>query len=165
MRQYVIVGASLQTALPRAIESTPAPLSRVMQPVARRIGHGGPVPESIGWLARRLASPELAMIAAAADANLRFGGQLSGVLGNVVRMIRDRLRVGRELRAATSETRASALVLGLLPVVVGAVIVVIQPRHMLFFVQTPVGRTLLLVIGVLYVVGILLMRRIARPEY
>lgn len=165
VRQYVITGASLQIAIPRAIEATSPLLASVMAPVERRLGHGAGVPESIGWLARRLGSPELAMLAAAADANLRFGGQLGIVLGNVVRMMRDRLRIGRELKAATSETRASALVLGLLPLLVAAAIVAIQPQHVMFFIENQTGRKLLLVMIGLYIAGSLLMQRIAKPDY
>lgn len=165
VRQYVITGASLQIAIPRAIESASPLLASVMAPVERRLGHGAGVPESIGWLGRRIASPELAMLAAAADANLRFGGQLGIVLANVVRMMRDRLRIGRELKAATSETRASALVLGLLPLVVAAAIVAIQPQHVMFFIEHPTGRKLLIIIIGLYIAGSLLMQRIAKPDY
>ena len=76
----------------------------------RRIDNGAPIPDAVTWLAARLEVPELHMLATAIETNFRYGGRMSVVLANLVQILRDRARVGRELKAATAEIRFSAIV-------------------------------------------------------
>jgi tight adherence protein B len=165
VRQHMLVGASVPQALQRAIASGGRTVASVFGPLERRVRHGAGLVETLDWAARRHGGQELASLAAAVAASVTYGGTLSDTLLNLSGQIRARLRVAEELRAASSEVRASALVLALLPVMVGAWLFATVPGYLDYFRDTEEGQRVLVVILVLYVLGLLLLRRIAQPRY
>lgn len=165
MRQLLTIGNSLQQAVTKAIDNASPAVQRYTRPLGRRIQNGAPVGESVIWLARRLDVPEIHMLAAAVQTNLRYGGRMSHILSDLTAVIRDRARVNRELKAATSETRLSALVLGLLPFAVALFVFVLNPKYLSFFIDTEKGNQLLYLAIGLQVLGIMIMRRIIRLDF
>jgi tight adherence protein B len=165
LRQLLMVGNSVQQGLLRAAENTSPAMQRYLQPMIRRINNGAPIPEAVSWLAGRLDIPELYMLATATDVNFRYGGRMSAVLANLVQILRERTRVGRELKAATAEIRFSAIILGLMPAVVAVMIGVIKPAYIMFFLEAEQGPRLAMIAVGLQVFGILIMRRIMRLEF
>lgn len=165
LRQLLMVGNSVQQGLLKAAENTSPAMQRYLQPMIRRINNGAPIPDAVTWLAGRLDIPELYMLATATEVNFRYGGRMSAVLANLVQILRERTRVGRELKAATAEIRFSAIILGLMPAVVSVMIGVIKPAYIMFFLQAEQGPRLAMIAVGLQVVGILIMRRIMRLEF
>lgn len=165
VRQMLISGVSLQQALSRVTAGTDPGVRRYLRPMVRRIQNGAAVGDSLVWLADRLDMAEMHMFAAAVQANLRYGGRLSTVLGNLANTLRDRERVTRELRAATAETRVSALLLGSLPVVAFALMSMLNPKYATFFFTDPTGHRLLAIAGGLQVIGVVAIRRLLRLDF
>jgi len=165
MRQLLVVGNSVQQGLLKAAENTSPAMQRYLQPMIRRINNGAPIPDSIDWLAQRLELAELYMLAAAVETNFRYGGRMSAVLANLIQILRDKARVERELKAATAEIRFSAVVLGLMPVITAAMIAVIKPSYIMFFIETEQGHRLALIAVGLQMIGLAIMRRIMRLEF
>jgi tight adherence protein B len=164
-RQLVMVGNSLQQAMVKAGEGCSPGVARHLAPLLRRVQFGAPPGDSVAWLAERLDIIELHMLAAAIQTNARFGGRISNVLTNLTQILRDRARVERDLRSATSETRMSALILSALPIVVAILISFTNPSYIAFFRDEPVGQRLLCIALGMEVVGVLVMRRIMRIEF
>jgi tight adherence protein B len=165
LRQLLIAGNSMQQALFKAAENTGPGMQRYLQPLIRRINNGAAVPDSIRWLAARLDVAELYMLATAVETNFRYGGRMSVVLTNLVQILRDRARVGRELKAATAEIRFGAIVLGGMPFAAAAMMAVIQPNYLMFFVETKQGIRLAVIAVGLQIIGLVVMRRIMRLEF
>jgi tight adherence protein B len=171
VRQLLMVGNSTQQALLKAAENASPALQRYLQPMIRRIHNGAPIPDAVSWLANRLEVSELYMLATAIETNFRFGGRLSAVLANLVQILRDQARVGRELKAATAEIRFSAIVLGLMPIIAAAMLGfasmlgIVNPSYLLFFVEAEQGPRLAGIAIGLQLFGILVMRRIMRLEF
>jgi len=165
LRQLLIAGNSMQQALLKGAENTGPGMQRYLQPMIRRINNGAPVPDSIRWLATRLDVAELYMLATAVEINFRYGGRMSVVLANLVQILRDRARVGRELKAATAEIRFGAIVLGCMPFAAAVIIALVERDYMLFFVETEQGMRLAGIALGLQIVGIVIMRRIMRLEF
>lgn len=165
LRQLLIAGNSMQQALLKGAENTGPGMQRYLQPMIRRINNGAPVPDSIRWLAGRLDVAELHMLATAVETNFRYGGRMSVVLANLVQILRDRARVGRELKAATAEIRFGAIVLGFMPFAAAAIIAMVELNYMLFFVETEQGMRLAAIALGLQIIGLVVMRRIMRLEF
>ncbi len=87
---------------------------------------------------------EMHLFAAAVATNVRFGGSLSQALGNLVSYLRKRAAIERELRANTAQIRASAWVLGLLPMLVGGTIVLQNQEYARWFIDTKTGLHMLI---------------------
>ncbi|WP_395677151.1 type II secretion system F family protein [Inquilinus sp.] len=165
VRQLLIAGNSMQQALFKAADNASPAMLRYLQPMIRRVNNGAAIPDSLRWLATRLDVPELYMLATAVETNFRYGGRMSVVLANLIQILRDRARVGRELKAATAEIRFGAIVLGCMPFAAAAIMAVLQPNYLMFFVETEPGIRLAVIAISLQVVGLLVMRRIMRLEF
>lgn len=165
VRQLMVVGSSLPQALVRALPAAASELQSFVGPAVRRIELGAPVAETMQGLALRLRVPEVSMLAAAIGANLRFGGPMSAVLGNLAQIVRERLRVRRELRSATAEVRVSTRLLMAMPVAMAAFLFFANRAYFDFFLHEPRGHFLgMLAIG-LQLAGMLIMRRMMRASF
>jgi tight adherence protein B len=164
-RQMLTTGSSVQQALTKGTENSSPHMQRYLLPMIRRMQNGAAVGDSATWLAERLDVLELHMFATAIQTNIRYGGRLSQILANLIAVLRDRSRVIRELKAATSETRMSAIVLGALPIVAGIMITLSNASYTQFFFQTTQGNHLILIAVCLQVMGILAMRWLMRLDY
>lgn len=165
IRQVLMAGGSLQQALLRASASTAPALRRFLAPMIRRIDNGAAPGDSLVWLAERLDLAELHMFAAAVQASMRYGGRLSAVLANLATTLRERSRIERELRAATAETRVSAMLIGGLPAIAGLAMGLLNPHYADFFLGNPTGHRLLAIALGLQLAGVLAMRRLMRLDY
>ncbi|PKQ04456.1 MAG: hypothetical protein CVT73_13450 [Alphaproteobacteria bacterium HGW-Alphaproteobacteria-12] len=162
VRQLLVVGNSLSVALSRATQSSPPIIVQFFSPTMRRIANGAGVTESIGQLADELDLYELRLFGAAVETNLRFGGSLTAILANLIENIRRRAAVMREVRVSTSQIRASAWVLGLLPMIVASVVMVQSPDYVRWFIDNPSGQTLLIYCAVSQVLGAVMMRGVVK---
>lgn len=165
VRQKQAIGNSLAQALERSLADAPAIVGSYIAPVARRLELGAPVAESMQLLADRLHVPEMSMLAAAIRTNMRYGGSITTVLANLSHILRERVRIKRELRAAISEARVSGRVLIAMPLVAMALLVAMNPAYMDFFLTDPRGHRLALVAIALQGTGMLVMRRVMRLSF
>lgn len=162
VRQLLVVGNSLSVALSRATQSSPPIVVEFFSPTMRRIANGAGVTESINQLADELDLYELRLFGTAVETNLRFGGSLTAILANLIENIRRRAAVVREVRVSTSQIRASAWVLGLLPMVVASVVFIQSPDYVRWFIDNPAGQTLLIYCAVSQVLGAFMMRAVVK---
>lgn len=165
MRQLLVVGNSLSVALARATQSSPPIVVEFFSPAIRRIANGAGVGESINQLADELDLHEMRLFGAAIETNLRFGGSLSAVLSNLIENMRRRAAVDREVRANTSQIRASAWILGLLPLVAGALVMISNPEYTEYFLVNPTGHKMLFYAAISEAAGAFLMRAVVRVAY
>jgi tight adherence protein B len=83
----------------------------------------------------------------------------------MIENIRRRSAVERELRADTTQIRASAWVLGLLPVVVGGVVMFSNRDYARWFLETDSGHRMIVYAVLSQLIGVWLMRMIVRTRY
>ncbi|WP_062791968.1 type II secretion system F family protein [Sphingobium chlorophenolicum] len=165
VRQMQAVGNSLAQALERALADAPGVVRDFIAPVARRLELGAPVADAMQMLAERLRVPEISMLAAAIRTNMRYGGSISAVLLNLANILRERIRIKRELKAAISEARISGRVLIVMPLAAMALLVAMNPGYVDFFLHDPRGHRLALVAIALQGMGMLVMRRVMRLAF
>jgi len=165
MRQLLAVGNSLSQALLRSMASAPGPVQSYLGMAARRIELGAPLGDSMQQVADRLAIPELAMLSAAVRSNVRFGGPMTGIIGNLVYLIRERLRIKRELASATAEVRVSTRLLIAMPLALTAFLLLTIPSYRIFFFDDPRGHNLAMVAIVMQAMGMVMMIRLQRLTF
>jgi tight adherence protein B len=165
MRQLLSVGNSLSTALERAVENSPPIVTKCLTPTLRRIANGSGVAESIERCAAELDLYELHLLATAARTNLRFGGSMTAILRNIIENIRKRASIERELRSNTTQIRASAWVLALLPVLVATLVMLTNRDYSSWFLATDQGHTMIGYAIASQIGGIWCMRQITRAQY
>ena len=92
------------------------------------------------------------------------GGNLAEILGNISTVIRERINFRAQLDVLTAESKLSAIVLTLLPVVMYFVIKVTNPDYMKPLTDSDIGKSLLLYAGISLMLGYLVLRKMSRIE-
>lgn len=90
------------------------------------------------------------------------GGNLTEVLTNLSRLIRQRLKLFWHVRVLSAEGRLSAWLLSLLPFAIGALMTVFNPTFMEPLWTDPIGQTLVQSLLISMALGILMLRKIIR---
>jgi tight adherence protein B len=94
--------------------------------------------------AQRMPLTEMQMFATGIAIQSQTGASLSEVLMNLAGVIRSRYRLKRKVAALSSEAKASAMIIGALPFVVGGGLWAINPEYMDPLFYTKVGKMLLM---------------------
>lgn len=123
-------GFSLVQALRVVSREARQPTRAEFERTGQEIQIGLSLADALDNLARRVESDDMDLVVTAIKINARVGGNLSEILDNITGTIRERGKLRREVRVITSMQRASALVVGLLPVVLAAIIFAINPTYM-----------------------------------
>ncbi|MDB5700389.1 MAG: type secretion system protein [Sphingomonadales bacterium] len=165
VRQLMSIGNSLPQALQRALPTAADTIQSFLGPATRRIELGAPVADSMQQLADRLAIAEVAMLAAAIRVNIRFGGPMTSILNNLAQIVRERLRIKRELASATAEVKISTQLLVALPLLLTAFLLTSNQAYRDFFFNEPRGHRMAFVAAVLQGLGITLMMRMKRMSF
>jgi tight adherence protein B len=92
------------------------------------------------------------------------GGNLVEILEKISETIRARYRFYGKLRALTAEGRVSGVVLGILPIVTGLALTVLNPRYLSALITHPIGRGFLLYAIVSWVIGLIWLRHMGKVE-
>ncbi len=90
--------------------------------VSSKVSIGISLQEALAHLSIRIPIPELRFFAISLTVQQETGGNLAEILSNLSKLMRKRFQVKKKIRALSSEARASALIIGSLPFIVGAVI-------------------------------------------
>ena len=94
--------------------------------------------------ARRMPLTEMQMLATGLSIQQQTGSSLSEVLINLGKVIRARYRLRRKVQALSSEAKASAMIIGALPILVGSGLCLINPDYMHPLFHSTVGHFMLM---------------------
>jgi tight adherence protein B len=92
------------------------------------------------------------------------GGNLAETLENLEQILRRRQQMGLKIKAMSSEAKASALIVGCLPFVMGALMLLVSPAYVRTLFVQPLGHMLLAGGGTSLALGALIMRQMVRFE-
>ncbi len=95
----------------------------------------------------------------------RSGGNLSEALGNLSRVLRDRKRMKAKIQAMSMEAKASAAIIGSLPIAVMALIYFTSPTYIALLWTTPLGRMMLAGCVIWMSVGVFVMRKMINFDF
>lgn len=165
IRQSLSSGSSLHQAILRGVRTAPESVTRYLEPAARRIDHGDAVHDAVAWAADQVDIEELHMLSVALEINARHGGAVTPILTGLARLLRNRARTERELKASTSQIRTSANVLTLTPIAAAGLGATMNPQYVSFLTSTAQGNMLLAIAGCLMLIGVVLIRRLLRLDY
>lgn len=164
MVRLVTLGNSIQAAFQMACMSSKEPLRAVMEKSASLARAGMELDQAVALVARQTRLDELHLLAAILRISVRYGGRVDVLLERVANFMRDREQAEQDLSAMTSETRMSAWVLSLLPLVVCGLIISFNAGYFLRMWEDASGRNIIWAAAALQVFGVLLLYRLAKLE-
>ena len=104
---------------------------------------GVPIDQAVQRLAERIPVAEANFFAIVISLQSRSGGSLSEALGNLSRVLRERKKMAGKIKAMSSEAKASAGIIGSLPVVVTCFLYLSSPDYISLLFTTFIGKMVL----------------------
>lgn len=155
-------GHGLTASMGMAGDELPAPVGTELKITFDEINFGIPFQEAMANLMARVNSPDLTFFTVAVVIQRETGGNLTELLANLSRLIRDRIKLKGKVRVLASEGRFSGLLLGALPFVLSALLTSINPEYMAMLWKTPEGHNLILTGVFMMIAGAFFMHRIVQ---
>ena len=158
-------GHGIADAMRLVAEEMPMPVAREFGRVYEENNLGRDFRDCMTEMASR--NPhnfDLRIIVSATLLQRETGGNLIEILHNIAKTIRGRFVFKGKVRALTAEVRTSAFILGALPFVIAGGLMILRPGYLTPLLTEPSGRSMLLVVGLLFGSGILLMRGLSQVE-
>lgn len=135
-------GFPLSVALQMLAENMENPVKEEFRQVVDEIALGRSLPQALNRMAARINQPDIRFFVVVLSVQQETGGNLAEIIGNLSNIIRKRKQLRHKIKAMTSEGRATAWVLGLLPVFVFCALLVLQPDYLTAFWTDPLGMVL-----------------------
>lgn len=120
---------------------------------------GTPLPEAVRKMIPRMPLAEVQMFATAIAIQVQTGSSLSEVLGNLSGVIRARARLKRKVQALSAEAKASASIIGCLPIMVSLALWGVNPDYIELLFTHPTGKMLLFGAVTWMSFGVLMMKQ------
>lgn len=156
------IGSAVPAAFQAASANTEAPLRNCLASTTQMQRAGKDLDAAVLAVGQQYRVNELVMLASVLRLSLRYGGRADIVMERTAAFMRDRQQAQRELMALSAETRLSAWVLGLLPLVVGGLIIMSNAAYVMSMWRDPFGRTLIMAAFGLEVIGALALAKLAK---
>jgi tight adherence protein B len=152
-------GQSIIGSLDIVGQQAPVPANTVFADVFKKQRYGLPLREGLNQMIDQVPSIDLKIMVTAILVQREAGGNLPYVLDRLSAVIRDRVRIRRDIRSQTAQGRLTGWVLGLLPPIVMLAINWISPNYSTAFFHDPMGRYMLYACVVLLLTGVFVIQR------
>lgn len=146
-------GRTLGDSIAQAVTASDNPLREILGQANSHVQLGISLPDALQEVAELYDVEELHVFSLGVAVNHRYGGNTTDLLENIIKVIHEREKLSRQLRAMTGETRLSALVLAVLPISLGGYILFTNPGYLMNMWLDGSGRWLLLTSLGLQVLG------------
>ena len=126
---------------------------------------GIPLGDACAKLYERMPVAEANFFGIVVSIQQRAGGNLSETLGNLSRVLRDRKKMKAKIQAMSMEAKASASIIGALPIVVMGLVYFSSPAYIELLWIEPLGRIMMACCGTWMFIGIMVMRKMINFDF
>lgn len=154
-------GHSVPRSIRSVAEEMPPPCGTEFAEVFHRMNLGQTLPDALMRSVERFTSFELDMLRRACAIQIETGGSLSELLEKTNSTLRQRIKLRSHVSVLTAQSRLSAWIIGLMPLLIVIGFQAINPDYLKPLTDTNLGK--LLLCGALFamVAGIIIMRRLS----
>lgn len=125
---------------------------------------GMPLDLALQKLGQRVPSLDVHFFVSAVLLQKRTGGNLAEILDKLAYVIRERFKLRGKIRAISAHGRMTGIALTLIPIGVAAMMFIVNPDYVTFFVREEVGNWMMAGAILLQVIGYLIIRKIVNIE-
>jgi tight adherence protein B len=126
---------------------------------------GMPLGEACGKLYERMPVPEANFFGIVILIQQKAGGNLSEALGNLSRVLRDRKKMKAKIQAMSMEAKASASIIGSLPIAVGVIVWLTSPDYIELLFTADLGRMMLAGCAIWMGIGVFVMKQMINFDF
>ena len=157
-------GHSLVSAVGLVANESPDPIGSEFKICFDEQNYGLDLRTAMDNLVARVPLQDLRLIVTAILIQRSSGGNLAEVLDKAAYLVRERFKLRRQVRTHTAQGRMTGWILSFLPVVLGVVLYLVNPKTMSLLWHRDLGIKLLYSAGVMTIIGALVIRKIVNME-
>lgn len=146
-------------------DEIPDPVGRTFAEISQHQALGVSLEGALRQAASTSQSPDMKIFATSVIMQLRSGGNLAEMMERVAFVIRDRIRLKRRIRILTAQTQLSKRILIGLPIIIFALLNVMNPAYMRPLYSSTPGQVMLAIGLSGLLVGWWVMNKMARLQY
>jgi tight adherence protein B len=121
--------------------------------------------DAVVRMPERVPVPEANFFAIVITIQSKAGGNLAEALSNLSRVLRDRRKMKGKIQAMSMEAKASAAIIGALPIIVMGLVYLTSPKYISLLFTDPIGNIILVASGLWMLTGILVMRKMINFDF
>ena len=161
----VKAGLPLLDCIKMIATEAPDPLKSEFRVILETQAIGMPLGEACGKLYERTPLPEANFFGIVVAIQQKAGGNLSEALGNLSRVLRDRKKMKAKIQAMSQEAKASAGIIGALPIAVMTLVYLTSPQYISLLFTTSVGNMMLAASAVWMAMGVMVMKKMINFDF
>jgi tight adherence protein B len=158
-------GLPLLDSLRIITTDAPEPLKSEFRAIVETQTIGIPIGDACGKLYERIPVPEANFFGIVIGIQQKAGGNLSEALGNLSRVLRDRKKMKAKIQAMSMEAKASAMIIGCLPIAVAGLVYITSPDYIELLWTHPTGRIMMACCAVWMSIGVFVMRKMINFDF
>ena len=121
--------------------------------------------DAVGKLPERVPVPETNFFAIVVAIQQRAGGNLAEALNNLSRVLRERRKMKGRIQAMSMEAKASAAIIGALPLIVMGLVYLTSPNYIALLFTETLGNVILVCGASWMFIGIMVMRKMIHFDF
>lgn len=157
-------GLPLHECIRMASDEWNDPLKSEFVQITNDLGMGLTIREAVNRFADNVGVTEARLFAIVIAIQAQSGGNLSEVLSNLSELLREKAKLQGKIRALTSEARASAWIIGAIPLVLTGAVALFSPQFLAPLFTTSTGNLVLYASGAWMATGVVVMRAMMRMD-
>jgi len=161
----VKAGLPLLDCMKMITNDSPEPLKSEFQAIVDTQAIGIPLGEAVGKLYEHMPVPEANFFGIVISIQQKAGGNLSEALGNLSRVLRDRKKMKGKIQAMSQEAKASASIIGALPIAVMTLVGITSPDYIKLLWTEPLGNLMLVASACWMSMGVLVMKKMINFDF
>jgi tight adherence protein B len=161
----VKAGLPLLDCLKMITLEAPEPVKSEFRAIVETQAIGMPLGEACGKLYEQMPVPEANFFGIVISIQQRAGGNLAEALGNLSRVLRDRKKMKAKIQAMSMEAKASASIIGALPIAVMTLVYITSPNYISLLWTEPLGRVMLACSVAWMSMGVMVMKKMINFDF
>ena len=155
-------GHAFSSGLKMIGEEMAEPIAGEFRIVNDEINFGVSLQQALSNLGQRIPVTDLRYFIVSVLIQRESGGNLTEVLGNLSKLIRERLKLLSKIKILSSEGKLSAWILGGMPFALAGMMNIVNPEFMAPLWNDPIGIGIIKYMLTLMAIGVLILRKIIR---
>jgi tight adherence protein B len=155
-------GQSIAQSLSSVTDNAGPPLNEEFGLARREIELGASVDSALSNMVKRMGSTDLRLVVMVITIQHSVGGDLPAILTTLADTMRQRAEMRDEILAATAQSRASSLIITLLPLAAATGLYFLVPDYFRPMFASPLGWVLIGISAGLLIIGNVIIRRITK---
>jgi tight adherence protein B len=164
LSRAIRAGHAFQTSMGMVADELAEPVGTEFKKAFEQQNFGLPLRDALNELGTRIPSLDVKFFVTSVTIQRETGGNLSEILDNLARVVRERFKIRRQVRTHTAHGRFTGYVLLALPAALALALTWLSPEQMKLLFNEPLGQTMLIGAMVMQTVGFIWIRQVIKIE-